>query len=183
MTDGTILEDKEAISINNPTHGLVVDAIESAIGWVGIPTGNAYEMADIKTDLQKQTQTQQSPIIILNHSQANIVDKNSNRVSSGEIPLNNLYTYSFGSPEYAGTNQGAGNTLANSHNSVGSNYVQGFNNNLDPVSWSGLNPTFPYDNSKDALSAKHGIEEYKPWLQQKSVRDEIKSIFNQEIKK
>lgn len=185
LINKTILDEKKGISINNPTHGAIADGIESLIGWLGIPTGNAFQMASIKEDLQKQTISQESNIIMLNHSQANIVDKNSNSIlkhRTDAVKLDNIYVYSFGAPEYSGKDQGDDNTLDNSHNSVGSHFMQGFNNNHDFVSFLGFNSTHPYKTTspKEAEQAKeagHKIEEYQPWLRQNDVNNTIYNIY------
>ncbi len=176
LTDGTMLQGYEnVILVNNPTHLFgVADAIESAVGYIGIPTGNSFQTQEFNKAANKL-----GTILNLTHSQANIVEKNANRLHYGE-PLLNIYTISIGSPEYAGKDQGNGNTLDNASNGAGANFIIGFNNKNDAVSLSGVNKR---ENAPDRLidserGTGHRVKDYQPHLFKKDIKEKIEKLLN-----
>lgn len=160
----------------------------------GIPTGNAYQMQEFNNQINSL-----GTVINLTHSQANIVEKNANRIQAvknyfgyDNIQLSNINTISFGSPEYAGKDQGEGNTLDNASNAAGANLIYNFNNPNDKVSIIGLNPgvsalSEPENDSKelrksyeDAKNAGHPVKDYSEWLKSEKVNNTINTLLNKD---
>jgi len=177
LTDGTVLRNYEnVILVNNPTHLFgVADALESAVGYIGIPTGNAFQTQEFN-----EATNELGTILNLTHSQANIVEKNSNRLHFGE-ELSNIHTLSLASPEYAGTGAGEGNTLYNASTGAGANFIGGFNNEGDPVSLLGFNNR---ENAPTELIKKfetnneHPVEDYAPHLEKPEIKTKIQDLLN-----
>jgi hypothetical protein len=180
LTGGTTLQNYEnVILVNNPTHALgVADGLESLVGYIGIPTGNAFQTQEFN-----EATNELGVIVNLTHSQANIVEKNANRLHYGR-PLSNIYTYSIGSPEYAGKDEGKANTLDNASQGAGANFIGGFNNEGDGVSMLGFNKR---ENASEELRKDtptgHPASNYQPHLLEANTDNMIKNLLNTEEQK
>lgn len=187
LTDGTVLKDyQNVINVNNPTHGIISDGIESVIGWIGIPTGN-----DFNTKEFNQVANQLGTILNVPHSQANIVEKNANRLqmienyfSDKPTYLNNINTLSIASPEYNGINQGDGNTIKNAVESAGQKYLGGVNNEGDVVSLIGFNkrenaPIILRKKEDQIVDDGHLVENYAPQLEKPEIKSKILEVLPQ----
>ena len=179
LTKGNILEKhKNTIIVNNASHGFVGDAIESIVGYVGIPTGNAYQNKEFN-----EAANNLGNILNLIHSQSNIVEKNTNRIqtiqnsfSDSPIILNNFNTLSIGSPEFTGDNQGQGNTMKNALESTGQKYLGGVNNKGDGVSRLGFNKR---ENAPNTIKDEdgHSVKYYPPQLEKPEIKQQILEIL------
>ena len=139
-------------------------------------------------ELTKDTVLEDKKAILVNitHSQANIVEKNANRLQAiknffnpeDEVKLKNINTISLGSPEYAGKDTNHGDVLKNSSQAVGANFIQGFNNENDSISLFGANERENANKDVKKDEDGHKVEFYNEHLLNQPIIDKLETILD-----
>ena len=176
----TMLMNRKTLLVTDPTHGGIADTIESFISWIGIPTGDSMQKADLKDKLNSNGK----PILFINHSKSNSIDKIANRILNFQDKMiMNIKTISLGSPEYAGKDTNKGDTLNNASKNVGENLMYGFNNENDFISLFGFNKRKNANvGVKKGIEDGHGVVYYNKFFKKKNLKENLKNMFNWEHK-